>query len=74
VPQALKIGDENMSDNLDSDLRRAKDHLESAAEYVAQAKRRANSEDTDGASSNIRRAADEIDSAITIINRLRRQL
>lgn len=63
-----------MIQDLDSKMRRVKQHLDEAANYARRAKNYANSEDADAASSSIRRAADEIDSALTIVNRIRREL
>ncbi len=63
-----------MSQDLDSQLRRVKGHLDNASDYARRAKNAANSGDSESASLNIRRAADEIDSAISLVNRVRRQL
>jgi len=60
--------------DLDSKMRRVKQHLDAAADYARRAKNYVNSEDNDSASSNIRRSADEIDKALTIVNRIRREL
>lgn len=63
-----------MIEDLDRQLKRVKNHLNSASDYAQRAKRHASSKEVDQASTDIRHAADEIDSAMSIVNRLRRQL
>ena len=63
-----------MSQDLDSQLRRIKQHLDAAADYAQRAKRYANSDDSDSVSRYIRNAADEIESALTLVRRMRRDL
>jgi hypothetical protein len=63
-----------MSQDLDSEMRRVKQHLDAAADYARRAKNDADSKDHDGASSNIRKAAAEIDTALTLVRRIRRDL
>ena len=63
-----------MIEDLDRQLKRIKNHLNSTSDYAEHAKRHAASKQVEHASTDIRHAADEIDTAITIVNRLRRQL
>ena len=63
-----------MSQALDNQLRRIKQHLDTAADYAQRAKRSANSDDSDSASRSIRNAADEIERALTLVRRMRRDL
>lgn len=63
-----------MIDDLDRQLKKIKNHLNSASDYAQRAKRHAASDEVNQASTDIRRGSDEIDTAISLVNRLRRQI